>query len=140
MSPAAVPHDIAAEEAVVASALVADEKLVAIRERVRPGDFYSQPCRLAYDAACRVANRGEQVNQISVANELRGQSRGSNGTSRSALDEVGGPAWLSRIVLELPTPIGADGYADIVRRAATYRQLISASAQITDMAPRRPGS
>ena len=131
---AVVPHDIDAEEAIIASILVADDKLPAIRERVGSSDFYSHPCRLAYDAACHVADRGEQVNQISVANELSGQARGSNGTGRSALDEVGGPAWLSRIVLELPTPIGAEGYADIVSRAATYRQLISASAQITDMA------
>ena len=72
------------------------------------------------------------------AEEFSRQEPGSNGTGEAALDDVCGQGWLARIVLELPTPIGAEGYAEIVHRDATLRQLISASAQITDMARKDP--
>ena len=43
---------------------------------------------------------------------------------RDKLDEVGGLAYLSRITLDLATPIGVEHYAGIVRRDATYRAMI----------------
>ncbi len=134
MSSATVPRNIAAEEAVVASVLVAADMLASVRGHVRPGDFLDRPCSLTFAAVCRIADRGERVDQLTVAHELGRQSFGRNGTSRTALDDVDGPGFLSRIIAELPTPIGAEGYADIVHRDATYRHLIAAARQISDMA------
>ena len=131
---AGVPRDVGMEEGVIASVLVAQVKLPAIRERLAPGDFYDWRCRLAFEAACRLADHGGRVDQLTVAHELSRQRTGNNGSGRTKLDDAGGPAWLSRIVTELPTPIGCEGYADIVLQDATYRQLISASVQIADMA------
>lgn len=134
MNPATVLQNVDVEEALVASVLVAPDHLTAVRERVEPGDFHDLPCRTVYEAACRVADRGEHVGQVAVAEELSRRPHGANGTSRAALDEVGGPGWLSKIVADLPTPIGCEYYADIVHRHATFRHLISAAGQIADMA------
>ena len=95
-------------------------------------DFLDLPCKFSFAAAGRVADRGEVVNEITVAHEL-GQSRlGQNG--RTQLDETGGPVFLSRIVTELPTPIGVESYAQLVARDAAYRQLLGAAKQIELMA------
>ncbi|MDZ4278607.1 MAG: replicative DNA helicase, partial [Dehalococcoidia bacterium] len=53
---------------------------------------------------------------------------------RGRLDEAGGPGFLSRIVADLPTPVGFEYYARIVQRDSVYRNLISASNQIASMA------
>lgn len=131
-----VPRDVTAEEAVVASVLVAADVLPDVRAIVAPADFLDRSCQLAYQAAIRIADRGERIDQLTVTHELSRQRLGVNGNGRTALDDAGGPAFLSRIVTELPTPIGVEGYAEIVRRDAAYRELIMASAQIAAMARR----
>ncbi len=139
MSSAPVPQNTGAEEAVVASVLVAERALPGVRERVQIGDFLNGACRYAFDAACRIHDRGDRVDQLTVAAELGRNTIGSNGSSRTALDEAGGMGWLSKIVADLPTPIGVESYADIVHHNATLRQLLSVSVQIADMA-RQGGS
>ena len=120
----AIPYDVEAEEAVLASILVDDDAIYKVHAVVRPEDFYREQNRWIFEACLAIWDRGESLNQIIVAHEL---------ARRERLEEAGGPGFLSRIVAELPTPIGVEHYAGIVRRDATYRSLISASAQISNL-------
>ena len=122
-----VPFNAEAEEAVVASLLVAKTALARVRPILAPGDFLDQPCRAIFAACIRVGEGGD-LNQISVAHDLLQQN------GHAAPPEGGWPFFLSRIVGELPTPIGVEGYAKIVHDDAIYRQLIGASGQIAEMA------
>ena len=119
------PHDIDAEEAVVASLLVDPEAIYRVAPVVKPEDFFREKNAWAYEACLALWDRNEAINQVTVAHEL---------ARRGRLEEVGGAAYLSRLVTELPTPIGVEHYASIVRRDAVYRRLISAAAQITQIA------
>ena len=119
------PYDAEAEEAVLASLLVDEDAIYKVQGIVRPEDFYREQNRWAYEACLALWERGESLNQVTVAHEL---------ARRDRLEDAGGPAFLSRIVAELPTPIGVEHYAGIVRRDSTYRQLIGASAQIAKLA------
>ena len=119
------PFDVEAEEAVIASVMVDGDAIYKVQGIVRPEDFYREQHRWTYEACLALWERGETVNQVTVAHEL---------SRRERLEDSGGPGFLSRIVGELPTPIGVEHYAAIVSRDATYRQLIGASSQITQLA------
>ena len=119
------PSDIDAEEAVLASLMVDEDAFYKIESIVRPEDFHGDANRWAYEACLALSGRGEAINQVTVAHEMSRAER---------LDEAGGPAYLSRIVGELPTPIGVEYYARIVQRDSIYRNLIGTTRQIAEMA------
>lgn len=125
-------YDIDAEQAVVASLMVDAEAISKVHGILRPQDFYREQHRWTYEACLALSERGESINQITVAHVLSRQRIGTNGRSR--LEEVGGPGFLSLLVNELPTPIGVEHYASIVHRDAGYRHLAGAAAQIAQLA------
>jgi replicative DNA helicase len=116
---------VEAEEAVVASLLVDTESIYRVAPILRPEDFFREKNGWSYEACLALFDRNEAINQVTVAHEL---------ARRERLDEVGGAAYLSRLVAELPTVVGVEQYAQIVKRDAIYRQLIQRSAQIAQMA------
>ncbi len=119
------PHDINAEEAVIASLMVDGDAIAKVRPILCPDDFFREKNAWAYDGCLALFGRGEAINQITLAHEL---------ARRGRLEELGGVAYLSQLVADLPTPIGVESYAQIVRRDATYRRLINAAGEITRLA------
>ncbi|MDO8614264.1 MAG: replicative DNA helicase [Dehalococcoidia bacterium] len=119
------PHDIEAEEAVIASLLVDPEAIFKVAPKLKAEDFFREKNAWVYEACRALWDRSESINQITVAHEL---------ARRGKLEDIGGAAYLSRLVTELPTSVGAEHYAAIVQRDAIYRKLISASGQIAAMA------
>ena len=119
------PFDVEAEEAVIASLLVDPDAISRVEPLVSSEDFYRDQNRWAYDAALALWQRSETINQVTLAHEL---------ARRDKLDDVGGLPYLSRITLDLATPIGVEHYAGIVRRDATYRAMIGVGAQIVQTA------
>ena len=119
------PHDTDAEEAVIASLLVDPEAIYKVAPKLRPEDFFREKNAWVYEACRALWDRSESINQITVSHEL---------ARRGRLEDVGGMAYLSRLITELPTPVGVEHYAAIVQSDATYRRLISAAGQIARMA------
>jgi replicative DNA helicase len=123
------PHDIAAEEAVVASLMVDPDLVHKIAPMIEPRDFFREANAWTYEACIALADRGEPINQVTVAHEL---------DQRGRLEDAGGLTYLSELILNLPTPVGAEHYAAIVKRCAVYRQLISAAGAISQLAYKAP--
>jgi len=121
------PHDIEAERAVVASLLVDPEAIYRVVTIVQPQDFFRDEHRWIYEACLALWQRGEAVNQVTVAHEL---------ARRGLLEQAGGIAYLSQLVAELPTPLMAEDYARIVQRDAIYRRLLQAAQEIAQEAYR----
>ena len=119
------PHDIEAEEAVIASLLVDSEAIYKVAVILQPDDFFREKNAWAYEACLALWERNETINEVTVGHEL---------ARRDRLEQIGGLAYLSRLVTELPTPIGVEHYAGIVKRDAVYRRLIEAASRITQMA------
>jgi replicative DNA helicase len=82
-----------------------------------------------YDACTSLWERDEVINQITVAHELATKDR---------LEEVGGQTFLADVIRRLPTSLGAEFYARIVKRDSTYRALIHAATGILQMAYEAP--
>jgi replicative DNA helicase len=120
-----LPSDVDAEEALIASLLVDDEAIFKVQPEVGPEDFYRDTNRFVYQACLDLSERDVALNQVTVAHEL---------SRKDQLEDVGGPAFLSQIVLDLPTPIAAKHYAVLVKRDSIYRNLIGMTEQIKGMA------
>ncbi len=123
------PHDIEAEEAVIASLMVDPQAMLAVVGIVKPMDFFREKNGWVFDACVSLWNRDEVVNQITVAHEL---------ATRDLLEDVGGQTYLADIIRRLPTSLGAEFYARIVKRDAMYRGLIHAATGIMQMAYEAP--
>jgi replicative DNA helicase len=116
------PHDIAAEEAVIGSLLIDGSAIYDIATVVQKGDFYHSPLQTLYDACFQLYQRGESINQITVAQELERQGK---------LEANGGVAYLSHLISIVPTSLDILEYARIVQRLSISRRLIVAGQQIT---------
>lgn len=123
------PHDIEAEEAVIAALMADGEAVFKVAPILRPEDFFRDRNAWVYEACLALWERNEPIDQITVAHEL---------ARRDRLEAVGGLAFLSRLVAELPTAVGVEYHAQIVQRDAVYRRLIQAAGQITQMAYEGP--
>ncbi len=115
------PHDIQAEESVVASVLVDAEAMDKVAPILQPQDFFRETNGWTFEACRALWERRESINQVTVAHEL---------DRRGRLEDVGGLTFLSELVLNLPTPIGAEHFAGIVKRDSTYRQMINVATSI----------
>src|SRR3972149_4756976 len=96
------PHDIEAEEAVIASLLVDAEAIYKVAPKLKAEDFFREKNAWVYEACRALWDRNESLNQITVAHEL---------ARRGRLEEVGGASYLSRLVSDLPTSAGVEHYA-----------------------------
>src|SRR5690349_2513951 len=79
------PHDIGAEEAVLAAMLLDDEAYARVLSILQPEDFFREQNRWCYEAAQAVALRGEPITVATVAHDLERAGR---------LDASGGEAYL----------------------------------------------
>ncbi len=119
------PHDIQAEESVVASLMVDDEAINKVATILRASDFFRETTAWTFEACFALWERNETINQVTVAHEL---------DRRGRLEEAGGLTYLSELVLNLPTAVGVEHYAQIVKRDATYRQMIGVATTIAQLA------
>jgi replicative DNA helicase len=115
------PHDTEAEEAVIGSLLIDPDAILKIAASLRAEDFFSETNRAIYQACFSLYQRNDVINQITVAHELMRQDK---------LEQVGGAAFLSHLISNVPTSLHVEYYAQIVSRTAMMRRLIAAAGQI----------
>ena len=119
-----LPHNIEAEEGIVGSLLLDGEAILKVAHQLKPNDFYREKNRHCYQACLNLLQRGEAINQITVAHELDLEGH---------LEPVGGAAYLSHTISIVPTPLHIEHYALIVSRTATMRRLVDAAANISSI-------
>ncbi len=118
------PHDLAAEEAVAGSLLIDGKAIYDIAPFLKPQDFYSEAGKLIYEASLNLFQRGEAIDQITVAQELERERK---------LERIGGGAYLAHLMSVVPTSVDAEYYARIVYNLSVSRLLITAGSQITSL-------
>lgn len=115
------PHDVDAEDSVIGSILIDSEALPLVSAILKASDFYTERNKWCFEAAEALASRREAINQVTVAHELSLQGK---------LETLGGPAYLSRVVMVVPTSVHVEHYARIVQRTSVMRQLIRIGGEI----------
>ena len=118
------PHDLSAEESVIGSLLIDDLGFSKIASILEPEHFYMEANRLVFEIAKELFTRQQPINQITIAHELETVDK---------LESVGGRAYLAKVINVVPTSLHIKHYANLVRRTATMRTLITAAEDISDI-------
>ena len=125
------PHDIEAEEAVVASVMVDAEAWGKVCGILTQWDFFREKNGWIFQACADLTADGISLNQVMVGHAL---------ARREQLEDVGGIAYLSKLTTELATPVGVEHYAQIVRKDALYRSAIIRAQNVISAAYRAKGN
>ncbi|MFP3975718.1 MAG: replicative DNA helicase [Chloroflexota bacterium] len=123
------PSDLDAEEAVLGSLLIDNEAIFKTIDLVSPSDFYRDKNQWIYEACLALYERNEAINQITVAHEL---------ARRDKVEAIGGSAYLSNLIMNVPTSVHVEYYAGIVHRLSKMRGLIATAGQIADIGYEAP--
>jgi len=119
------PHSVEAEEAVLGSVLLNSDSLFEVASFLQPDDFFIVRNSWVWEAILRLHERNEQIDYVTVVEELRQQGR---------LDDIGGAAYITYLINHTPASIYAEAYGRIVERAAIRRRLLSAASEIAQLA------
>ncbi|HEX2424536.1 MAG TPA: replicative DNA helicase [Actinomycetota bacterium] len=123
------PQNLEAEESVLGAMMLSGEAIADVVEFVKPDDFYKSANAKIFDTLRSLYARGDPVDAITAVEELR---------RRAMLEEIGGHLSIHELVEQVPTPGAAANYAKIVAQHALLRRLISAAADIIDLAYAAP--
>lgn len=115
------PQDLEAEQATLGAMLLGGDAVGQVAELISPTDFYRDAHRFVCEACLSLFDRGEPIDIVSVAAELR---------SGEKLDRIGGFEYLDRLVRVTPFSSNVERYARVVKEKALLRALLQTSQQI----------
>ncbi|MEW6287699.1 MAG: replicative DNA helicase [Chloroflexota bacterium] len=121
----AVPHSREAEEAVVGAVFINPEVYYDIAQFLSADDFYIHRHKWIWEAFNRLHEQRIPIDLLTVADELE---------RRGQLSEIGGSAYLTSLVNQVPSSLNAEAYARIVEGYSIRRKMINAANQIASVA------
>ena len=83
------PQNLEAEQATVGAILIDRDAVARVSELLTTDDFYREAHRRVYDVAVHLFDQGQEIDLVTVAEELR---------RREHLDSVGGPLYLTQLI------------------------------------------
>lgn len=119
-----LPHNLEAEESLLGAMLLSREAVATALERCTTDDFYRPNNGHVFAAMAALAQRGEAVDPVTVAEELR---------RRDLLDAVGGSRFLVTLQAGTPSTTHTSQYARIITEHALLRRLIGVAGQIEEI-------
>ncbi len=124
-APQVVPHSREAEEAVIGAVLINPEAYYDVAQFLRPDDFYIHRHRWVWEAFTRLQERRMPIDFLTVVEEL---------DQIGQLAEVGGPAYLTALINNVPTSLHAEAYGRLVEQTAIRRRMLTAANDIARLA------
>lgn len=123
--PQLVPHSRDAEEAVIGSILINPEAYYDVAQFLQAEDFYIHRHNWIWKAFTQLHEKRTPIDFLTVQEEL---------DNMGYLGEVGGPAYLTALINNVPTSLHAEAYGKIVEETAIRRRMIQAANQIAKVA------
>ena len=120
--PAVLPQSYEAEQSVLGALLQDSRALSIAMEMLQEDDFYTPAHQAIFAAIRSLAQQSVAVDLVTVDAEL---------ARRGTLAGVGGTAYLTELMLHVPTTANVQYYISIVLEKSTLRQLINASTVIS---------
>lgn len=115
------PFSERAETAVLGGMLIDRDAVTRVIEVLSDGMMYREGNRRVYRAMIRLFERGDVIDVITIAEELK---------KTGELESSGGLDYLSRLVDAVPTAANIEYHANIVREKALLRRLVEQASQI----------
>jgi len=120
-----VPHSREAEEAVLGSVLINPEAYYDVAQFLQGDDFYIHRHRWIWETFTKLHERRIPIDFLTVSEEL---------DQSGQLAEVGGAAYLTALINNVPTSLHAEAYGHIVEETAIRRRMLEAANQIAKLA------
>jgi len=120
-----IPHNREAEEAVVGSVMIDPEVYYDLAEFLQADDFYIHRHRFIWEAFQRLHEQRTPLDFLTVTAELERVDQ---------LAEIGGPAYLTALLNQVPTSMHAVSYGRLVEATAIRRRMLTAANQIATLA------
>lgn len=119
-----IPHSREAEEAVIGSVFINPDILHELYF-LKPNDFYVHRHVWIWEAFTKMQERRVPIDNLTVSEELERAGR---------LAELGGPAFLTGIVAQVPSSLNAVAYGKIIQAMHIRRKMINAANTIASLA------
>ncbi|NBT35758.1 MAG: hypothetical protein EBT03_09525 [Betaproteobacteria bacterium] len=119
-----VPHNRAAERAIIGSILIDPQSYALMAARLAPDDFYDSVNGRIWRAAGIVSKSGKEIDSITLTDA----------------DKEISPTYLSECRSETPSSINIESYVSVVEKAALYRKMLEAALTISQVAYSQPES
>jgi replicative DNA helicase len=123
-APQTVPYSKEAEEAVIGSILINPEVYYDVAQLIRSEDFYIHRHQWIWETFTQLHNQRIPIDLLTVSETL-GQ--------KEHLEEIGGPAYLTALINNVPTSLHAVHYAQIVEETSVRRRMLSAANEIAKL-------
>lgn len=120
----AIPHSREAEEAAIGSVLINPDALVELHF-LSPEDFYIHRNKWIWESFVRLNRKRVPIDLLTVSTDLDSLGR---------LQEIGGPAYLTSLVNQVPTSLNAESYGRIIEGHSVRRKMIVAANEIAGAA------
>ncbi len=120
-----IPHSREAEEAVVGAVLINPEAYYDVAQFLQAEDFYIHRLRWIWEAFTRLHEQRIPIDLLTVTEELDRMTQ---------LAEIGGPAYLTALVNQVPTSLHAEAYGKVIESHSIRRKMINAANQIASLA------
>ena len=125
IAPQIVPHNREAEEAVLGSVMINPEAYYDLAEFLEADDFYIHRHRWIWEAFRHLIENRSPIDFLTVTNELEQQNQ---------LAEVGGAAYLTTLMSNVPSALHAETYGHIIEETAVRRRMLDAANRIAKLA------
>jgi replicative DNA helicase len=119
------PQAVEVEQAVLGAMLIDQRAIGRSIELLDDTCFYHAPHTTIYRAILALYEKGEAVDQLTLAEELK---RGGT------LDGAGGPVYLAKLAAEVASGANIEYHAKIVLEKSLSRKLIETAAEVTQAA------
>jgi len=119
------PHDLSAERSVLGAIMLDSEAIIQIAEKLRPESFYEPAHQILYEVMSDLFEQRTPIDAVTVTNLLK---------KKKKLDKVGGAAAIAELTNFVSSASNVTHYAKLVREAALRRTMISASAEMNELA------
>jgi replicative DNA helicase len=120
-----IPHSREAEEAVVGAVLINPEAYYDVAQFLQADDFYIHRHKWIWEAFTRLHEQRTPIDMLTVSDELDRVGQ---------LAELGGPAYLTSLINQVPSSLNAESYGRIVEAHSIRRKMINAANQIASLA------
>jgi replicative DNA helicase len=126
-----LPCNLDAERFLLGSILMDDSRFAEFAGALKADDFSLEKHRRIFQRMCELNERGEHIDRVTVANELR---------NRGELESCDGVSYLVSLDDGLPRLFNLDSYVRIVQEKATLRQAIFGAQRLMNRCLLQDGS
>lgn len=118
------PHNVDVEKALLGAIILKPESMHDVSVLIFPESFFADKHREIFRAIFTIFTSGDPIDVVTVSAKLKNDKQ---------LDRIGGAAYLTELIEQVPAAGNALYYAEQVQNKSTLRGLIHAGDEIAEM-------